>query len=70
MAVVILFRSSETPFDPELSGTLELIREIFANHLERIVRVHHRGSEWPEQAASDEIDFDNEQEGWQGGMAA
>ena len=70
MAVVILFRSRETPFDPELSGTLELIREIFANHLERIVRVHHRGSEWPEQAKSDEIDFDNEQEGWQGGMAA
>ncbi len=70
MAVVILFRNKETPFDPEQSGALELIREIFATHLERIVRVHHRGKEWPDQAASDEIDFDNEQDGWQGGMAA
>ncbi len=58
LAVVILFRSRSNAYDPELAGTLDILRTIFAEQLARIVRVHHRsGPEWPrETEADDELD--------------
>jgi DNA-binding response OmpR family regulator len=61
MAVVILFRSANDPFDGSLASTLDTIRGIFAEQLARLIRIHHRAKpQWPEEAADDEFDFDDE----------
>ena len=46
-----LFRSSDRPFGPELAGTLDILRAIFAEQLSQLIRVHHRAKpEWPDDA--------------------
>ncbi|MHC4948015.1 MAG: GAF domain-containing protein [Planctomycetota bacterium] len=60
LAVVTLFRRKEAPFDPALGPVLEILRRLFAEHLGRVIRVHHRASaEWPEDAVDDEVDYDD-----------
>ncbi len=50
LAVVCLFRERKTPFPDELIPQLALMRDIFAEQLGRVVRIHHRHvdkEEWP-----------------------
>lgn len=50
LAVVALFRDRATPFTDELLAQLEVMRNIFAEQLARVVRIHHRAvadPEWP-----------------------
>lgn len=50
LAVVALFRDRSQPFDDELVQQLEVIRDLFAEQLGRIVRIHHRhrpNEQWP-----------------------
>ena len=55
MAVLFLFRDAEEPFEDDLAATLDSIRQIFAEQLTTVVRVHHRmEAEWPPEAADDQ----------------
>ncbi len=50
LAVVALFRDRKNPFVDELVPQLALMRDIFAEQLGRVVRIHHRHmdkEEWP-----------------------
>lgn len=50
LAVMAFFRDQENPFTPELLQQLDIMRDLFAQQLARIVRIHHRhlGSDkWP-----------------------
>lgn len=50
LAVVALFRDRKHAFSEELVGQLEVMRDIFAEQLARVVRIHHRAvanPEWP-----------------------
>lgn len=50
LAVVALFRDRENPFCDELLPQLSVIRDLFAEQLGRIVRIHHRhrpDEQWP-----------------------
>lgn len=42
LAVFVLFRDSETPYDAAAVETLTAISPVLAEHLARIIRVHHR----------------------------
>lgn len=61
LAVVVLFRSREQSFEPQLAGTLDILRTIFAEQLAQIIRVHHRAKpSWPAEAEDefgDDLDF-------------
>lgn len=65
LAVAALFRDSSKPFGQELDETLDSLRVLFAEQLERVINVHNRHvpkSEWP--------GGEEEGEGYWGGMAA
>lgn len=72
MAVVVMFRSGALPFDPPLARTLDILRSIFARQLNQVVRIHHRSApQWPDDAADDETDYDDDHGyGFGGGLAA
>ncbi|MBT8486475.1 MAG: response regulator [Phycisphaerae bacterium] len=74
MAVVVLFRDKNTPFEPALAGTLDILRAIFAEQLSQVIRIHHRsGPQWPaEPSYEDELDDldDDHGFGFGGGLAA
>jgi hypothetical protein len=54
LAVVVLFRDKEHPFTDEVAGMLDALRDILAEQLGRILRVHKRSTfEWPEQGTDD-----------------
>lgn len=66
LAVAALFRDASKPFAPELGRTLDALRALFAEQLERVINIHNRHvpkSEWP--------GADEEGEGgYYGGLAA
>ena len=69
--MVILFRSDTDPFPPSLLGRLDILRGIFAEHLARIVDVHHRAKpSWPGGEEEHWSDFDDEPDWGFGGIAA
>lgn len=74
LAVVILFRNDADPFPPSLMGRLDTLRDIFAEHLARIIDVHHRAKpSWPDEDEGrwdDHLDIDDEPDWGIGGMAA
>ncbi len=72
LAVVVLFRSAVTPFEPKLASTLDTIRAIFAEQLSRIIRIHHRATpQWPREADGEDDEYlDDFDYGFGGGMAA
>ncbi len=80
LAVVVLFRGKRDPFPPEMAGTLDTIRDIFAEQLSRLIDIHHRAKpSWPNEADDDgfgddygNFDFDDGQgsDYGNGGMAA
>ncbi len=50
LAVVALFRDQTRQFPPEVVPSLEAVRDLFANQLHRVVRIHnrHKGQDaWP-----------------------
>ncbi len=77
LAVVMLFRPESQPFTDELLTELAIMQELFAEQLDRIVRVHHRTASDQENLGFD-IDADDEDPDefgdslgdWSGGMAA
>lgn len=71
LAVLVLFRSREKPFDPKLGITLDIIRAAFAEQLARIIHVHHRARpQWPRDADDYDDDHDDYGFGYEGGLAA
>ena len=57
MAVVVLFRNLDSPFDKSLLPELDTLREIFAEQLDHVIRVHHRAEpNWPNEAPVDSYD--------------
>lgn len=59
LAVIVLFRKKEQPFEEKLAGTLDTMRSIIAEQLRNVIKVHHRASaEWPKEAESDADDLD------------
>lgn len=71
LAVIVLFRSATTPFDPHLAGTLDILRAIFAEQLSTIVRIHHRAMpDWPDDGPTGDRDYDDEDWYGFGGAAA
>ncbi|MDY7110032.1 MAG: response regulator [Planctomycetota bacterium] len=71
LAVLVLFRNRDKPFEATLGTTLDIIRAAFAEQLARIIHVHHRARpQWPRDA-DDYDDFDDEYGfGYEGGLAA
>ena len=58
LAVLVLFRTDEHPFEEELAGLLDALRGIFAEQLAMLIRVHNRlEPEWPDEPADDEPGF-------------
>lgn len=70
LAVIVLFRSSADAFPDELAGTLDTLRQIFAEQLSRLIDIHHRSApSWPKDAyEDDDDDFDLEDDDY--GLAA
>jgi len=68
MAVIVMFRNQSKPFEEELIGTIDTLREIFAEQLNNVIHVHHRADpQLADESTSDflddagefeEIDFD------------
>jgi len=58
MAVMILFRSKDEPYDESLAGTIDVLRAIFAEQIANVIRVHHRAApQWPKDPLDDD-EFD------------
>ncbi len=73
MAVMVLFRSKDEPFEEELAASLDILRSIFAEQIANVIRVHHRASpRWPSDPLDDdEYDVtDYDEYGFGGGLAA
>jgi DNA-binding response OmpR family regulator len=77
LAVIVLFRPKSAPFEPQAARTLDIIRNIFAEQLAQVVRIHHRAApSWPEDMhADDQFDDDDFEDDdfdlpFEGGMAA
>ncbi|MCA9290577.1 MAG: GAF domain-containing protein, partial [Phycisphaerales bacterium] len=73
LAVAILFRQRDEPFDDATGHMLDLLRPIFAEQIATVIRVHHRASpSWPDDAhGEDEFDFNEDYEDYGfGGLAA
>ncbi len=52
LAVMVLFRSKSTPFAEDLAGAIDILRPIFAEQVNNVIRVHHRATpSWPDDAA-------------------
>ena len=55
MAVMVLFRSKDEPFDEALVTTIEILRSIFAEQVDHVIKVHHRASpSWPKDPLEDD----------------
>jgi DNA-binding response OmpR family regulator len=58
LGVIVLFRKDTQPFPDKLAGTLETLRDIIAEQLRNVVKVHHRAShEWPDEAEDGDLDY-------------
>jgi DNA-binding response OmpR family regulator len=58
LALMVLFRSSDAPYDDSVVGVIETLRPIFAAQVARVIKVHHRARpQWPKEPADDEQDY-------------
>jgi len=70
LAVFVLFRSLEVPFNDAVALQLDTMRSIFAEQLAKVIWVHHRArAQWPDEA-EDIADDDDFSFGFEGGLAA
>lgn len=61
LAVAVLFRDRREPFPDACAGLFDLLRNILAEQMSQIVRIHHRAKpQWPEETGGgcDEGDWD------------
>ena len=74
LAVIVLFRSAKTPFDEKLAATIDTMREIIAEQLSNVIKVHQRARpSWPKEASDGDLDYHDDDlgfGGFEGGMAA
>jgi hypothetical protein len=71
MAVMVLFRSKDDPFEESLAPAIDILRAIFAEQLANVVRIHHRARpEWPKDPLDDEYDASDYDEFGFGGLFA
>jgi len=73
LAVIVLFRDKSNRFDESLAGVLDTLREIIAEQLSNVIRVHHRARpSWPKEAKDGDHDYQDDDLGfgYEGGMAA
>ena len=55
MAVMVLFRSKDEPFDDTLAASIDILRSIFAEQVAHVIKVHHRASpSWPKDPLEDD----------------
>ena len=55
MAVMVLFRSKDEPFDETLAASIDILRAIFAEQVAHVIKVHHRASpSWPKDPLEDD----------------
>ncbi len=55
MAVMVLFRSKDEPFDETLAASIDILRAIFAEQVNHVIKVHHRaGPSWPRDPLEDD----------------
>ena len=70
MAVMVLFRSKDEPFEEALAPTIDILRAIFAEQLASVIRIHHRARpSWPKDPL-DEYDASDYDEFGFGGLFA
>lgn len=54
LAVLVLFRDESKVFDEQLATVLDILRQVFAEQLGRVIAVHNRMQpEWPEEPEDD-----------------
>jgi FixJ family two-component response regulator len=74
LAVIVLFRDQATPFDDKLAGAIDTMRQIIAEQLSNVIKVHQRARpSWPKKAAEGDLDYHDDDlgfGGYEGGMAA
>lgn len=74
LAVIVLFRNSKTPFNEKLAGTIDTMRQIIAEQLSNVIRVHQRARHsWPKEAEDGDLDYHDDDlgfGGFEGGLAA
>ncbi len=59
MAVMVLFRSKDEPFDETLAASLDILRAIFAEQVAHVIKVHHRASpSWPKDPLEDDDEYE------------
>ncbi len=55
MAVMVLFRSKDEPFEESLAASIDILRAIFAEQVAHVIKVHHRASpSWPKDPLEDD----------------
>lgn len=55
MAVMVLFRSQDEPFEESLAASIDILRAIFAEQVAHVIKVHHRASpSWPKDPLEDD----------------
>lgn len=59
LAVVVLFRSKDEPFEDGLGATIDVLRPLFAEQLSNVITIHHRATSWPKDA-DDDAGFNDE----------
>ena len=58
LAVMFLFRSADDAFEDSVAQTLDALREILAEQLATLIRVHNRlENNWPEEAVDEDDDL-------------
>jgi len=72
LAVLVLFRNKSTPFAEDLAGAIDILRPIFAEQINNVIKVHHRAApSWPDDATGgDEYDYNDYDDLGFGGYAA
>lgn len=74
LAVIVLFRDKNTPFEEKLAGTIDTMREIIAEQLSNVIKVHQRARQsWPKEAEEGDLDYHDDDlgfGGYEGGLAA
>jgi DNA-binding response OmpR family regulator len=58
MAIMVLFRSEDDPYQDELASCLDVLRVVFAEQLASLIRIHNRlDASWPDEPADEEPGF-------------
>ena len=58
MAIMVLFRSEDDPYQDELASSLDVLREVFAQQLASLIRIHNRlDPSWPDEPADEDPGF-------------